>query len=81
MNVEAIENFITTKKTTEKKTTIQFKKRNSITGIFVKGKDYEELKEKNFWRIVTGTNIENYNKTQDLSLARIFSGLEMVKLS
>lgn len=81
MNVDAIENFITTKKTTEKKTTIQFKKRNSITGIFVKGKDYEELKEKNFWRIVTGTNIENYNKTQDLSLARIFSGLEMVKLS
>ncbi|MBS4043718.1 MAG: short-chain dehydrogenase [Chitinophagaceae bacterium] len=76
-----MENFITTKKTTEKKTTIQFKKRNSITGIFVKGKDYEELKEKNFWRIVTGTNIENYNKTQDLSLARIFSGLEMVKLS
>ena len=81
MNVEAIEKFITDKKTIEKKTTIQFKKRNSITGIFVKGKDYEELKEKNFWRIVTGTNIESFNKTQDLSLARIFSGLEMVKLS
>lgn len=81
MNVEAIENFITTKKVIEKKTTIQFRKRNSIEGIFVKGKDYEELKEKNFWRIVTGSNIESFNKTNDLSLARIFSGLEMVKLS
>ncbi len=81
MNVEAIENFITTKKTVEKKTTIQFRKRNTITGIFVKGKDYEELKEKNFWRIVTGSNIESFDKTNDLSLARIFSGLEMVKLT
>ena len=76
MNVEAIENFITTKKVIEKKTTIQFRKRNSIEGIFVKGKDYEELKEKNFWRIVTGSNIESFNKTNDLSLDRIFSGLE-----
>lgn len=81
MNVEAIENFFTTKKTVGEKTTIQFRKRNTLTGVFVKGKDYEELKEKNFWRIVTGSSIETFNKTNDLTLARIFSGLEMVKLT
>ncbi len=81
MNIEAIETFISSKKSTEKATTIQFRKRDTITGIFVKGKDYDELKLKNFWRIVTATNIENWNKNNDINLARIFSGLDMVKLS
>lgn len=81
MNIEAIETFITSKKSTEKETTIQFRKRDAITGIFVKGKDYEELKQKNFWRIVTNSNIDNFSKTNDIGLARIFSGLDMVKLS
>ena len=28
---------------------IDFKKRNSMVGIFVKSNDYEDLKSKNFW--------------------------------
>ena len=31
---------------------IEFKKRNTILGIFVQSPDYEDLKSKNFWRIV-----------------------------
>jgi hypothetical protein len=81
MNIEAIEAYISSKKTIEKETTIQFRKRDAITGIFVKGKDFDELKVKNFWRIVTAANIENWNKSNDIGLARIFSGLEIVKLS
>jgi hypothetical protein len=81
MNVEAIELYISSKKSVEKETTIQFRKRDAIKGIFVKGKDYDELKVKNFWRIVTATNIENFNKSNDISLARIFNGLDIVKLS
>ncbi len=81
MNVEAIELYISNKKSVEKETTIQFRKRDAIKGIFVKGKDYDELKVKNFWRIVTATNIENFNKSNDISLARIFNGLDIVKLS
>jgi hypothetical protein len=81
MNVEAIELYISSKKSIEKETTIQFRKRDAIKGIFVKGKDYDELKVKNFWRIVTATNIENFNKSNDISLARIFNGLDIVKLS
>ena len=45
MNVEAIELYISNKKTVEKETTIQFRKRDAIKGIFVKGKDYDELKQ------------------------------------
>ncbi|MFY7964002.1 MAG: short-chain dehydrogenase [Chitinophagaceae bacterium] len=81
MNIEAIDAFITSKKSADKETTIQFRKRDSIKGIFVIGKDYEELKVKNFWRIVTATNIENFNKNNDIGLARIFNGLDIVKLS
>lgn len=81
MNVEAIELYISSKKSVEKETTIQFRKRDAIKGIFVKGKDYDELKVKNFWRIVTATNIENWNKSNDIGLARIFNGLDIVKLS
>ena len=29
---------------------IEFKKRNTILGIFVQSPDYEDLKSKNFWR-------------------------------
>lgn len=81
MDIEAIEIFITNKKNIEKETTIQFKKRDAITGIFVKGNDYEELKQKNFWRIVANTNIENFSRTKDITLARIFSGSDIIKLS
>ena len=43
--------------------------------------DYQELKTKNFWRIVTGPNVENWKKSQDNGLARIFNGSEITRLS
>ncbi|HEX2536206.1 MAG TPA: short-chain dehydrogenase [Chitinophagaceae bacterium] len=57
------------------------KKRNPIRGLIVKGKDYQELKGKNFWRIVTLTHMNEYNKSQNINLAKIFSGTEFAKLS
>ena len=50
-------------------------------GIFISTADYEELKAKNFWRIVGEVNIDNYRKSRDMSLARMFSGTEFTKLS
>ena len=44
---------------------IEFKKRNTIVGIFVSSPDYEDLKAKNFWRIVSETHIPEWKKTND----------------
>ena len=60
---------------------IEFKKRNAIYGIFVKSPDYEDLKSKNFWRIVPKSQLENYLQTRNNGLAKIFNGAEFAKLT
>ena len=60
---------------------IEFKKRNSILGIFVKSNDYDDLKSKNFWRIVSETNISEWKQSHDNSLAKIFNGGEFNRIS
>jgi hypothetical protein len=59
---------------------INFKTRRSLQGIFINSADFNELKVKNMWRIVSESRIEEYKKTKDSGLARIFNGSEMVKL-
>jgi len=49
--------------------------------LFIKGNDYQDLRSKNFWRIVTNANIELWEKTRDVNLARIFNGAEFTRLS
>jgi hypothetical protein len=82
MTVEQIETFLA-KETVPQGKIIRFemKKRNPVRGLIVKGRDYNELKGKNFWRIVTQTNLAEYNKSQNINLAKIFSGTEFAKLS
>ena len=82
MTVEQIETFLS-KETIPQGKIIRFelKKRNPVRGIIVQGKDYNELKAKNFWRIVTQTNLAEYTKSQNINLAKIFSGSEFAKLS
>ncbi|HNP23297.1 MAG TPA: short-chain dehydrogenase [Panacibacter sp.] len=60
---------------------IDFKKRNPILGLFVEANDYEELKSKNFWRIVMRANIDEWKRTKNIEMAKIYSGSEIVKLS
>jgi hypothetical protein len=81
MTNDAIIKFVETKNHTEKPLQIHFKQRSTITGLFIKGNDYEELRSKNFWRIVTNSNIEQWKKSKDMSLARIFNGMEFTRLS
>lgn len=45
------------------------------------GNDYKELRSKNLWRIVTNANIEQWRKTKDANLARIFNGIEFTRLT
>jgi predicted DNA binding CopG/RHH family protein len=60
---------------------IEFKKRNAIIGIFVSSPDYEDLKAKNFWRIVSETHIPEWKKTSDNKLAKIYSGSDFTRLT
>lgn len=81
MTNDAIIKFIETKNHTDKSVLIHFKQRSTLTGLFIKGNDYDELRSKNFWRIVTNSNIEVWKKTKDMSLARIFNGMEFTRIS
>ncbi|ANE52727.1 short-chain dehydrogenase [Flavisolibacter tropicus] len=82
MNTEEIEKFLDTK-TSEKNNyvKIDFKKRDSIYGLFIKDRDYNDLKSKNFWRIVTRPHFDEYNKSKNVNLAKIFSGSDFTRLT
>ena len=82
MTVEQIETFLA-KETIPQGKVIRFelKKRNPVRGLIVQGRDYNDLKAKNFWRIVTQTNLAAYQKSHDINLAKIFSGSDFAKLS
>lgn len=65
----------------DKPLNIHFRQRDTIRGLFIKSGDYNDLKSKNLWRIVTNANIEQWEKTKDFNLARIFNGVEFTRLS
>jgi hypothetical protein len=82
MTVEQIETFLAKESVPQGKIIrFEMKKRNPVRGLIVQGRDYNELKGKNFWRIVTQTHLAEYNKSQNINLAKIFSGTEFAKLS
>jgi hypothetical protein len=81
MTNEQIEKVVQADHFAKKVFRIHFKARNSMLGIFLNTGDFEDLKSKNFWRVVTETNIDNWKKSKDTNLARIFNGTEFTKLS
>ena len=81
MNIEDIEKFLNKDKgALDTCVKINFKKRDPLYGLFIKTADYNELKAKNFWRIVIKTHFDQWHKTRDMNLARIFSGTGFSKL-
>ncbi len=81
MTNDLIEKYVAPRHAGEKEIKIFFKQRSTITGLFIKGNDYEEMRAKNFWRIVSHANVENWKKTKDINLAKIFNGTEFTRLS
>jgi len=81
MTNEGIVKQVESKTNTDKPLNIHFRQRDTIRGLFIKGEDYNDLKSKNLWRIVTNANIERWEKTKDINLARIFNGVEFTRLS
>jgi hypothetical protein len=60
---------------------ISFKTRNGIDGIFIRTPEFDDLKSKNFWRIISEANFEKWKKSNDMNLCRIFNGVEFTKLA
>ena len=81
MTNDKIEKFIECKPKKNVKVNIHFKQRATVKGLFIRTDDYEELKSKNFWRIVSDSKVEEWEKTKVSSLARIYNGAEFTRLS
>jgi len=80
MTQDQIENVLLPNHLAPREIKINFKNRNPIKGFFVEMKDFDELRAKNFWRVVTEKNFEAWRKTKDINLVKIFSGSEFTKL-
>ena len=82
MTIEQIEKFIAANKEDLKDPAkIFFKTRGTVEGIFIRTSDFIELKKKNFWRIVSSKNLDDYKESKDINLSRIFNGAEFTRLS
>jgi len=81
MTSEQIDKFLSEKIKTDSLIRISFKTRNSVLGVFIETPDFNELKSKNFWRIVSEANLEQWKKSKDFSLCRMFNGAEFTKLA
>jgi len=81
MTNESITKQVEAKGASDRALNIHFRQRDTIKGLFIKGEDYNDLKSKNLWRIVSNANIELWEKTKDFNLARIFNGVEFTRLS
>ncbi|MCC6289016.1 MAG: short-chain dehydrogenase [Chitinophagaceae bacterium] len=81
MDIEKIEHYIKPNILNNTTVDIHFKGRSSVTGLFVRGNDYEELKSKNFWRIVHVSQLQKWSQTNDINVARIFNGASFISLS
>jgi hypothetical protein len=81
MTTDMIEKFIESKTLKNANVNIHFKARSTVKGVFIRTNDYEELKSKNFWRIVSESKLEEWEETKDVNLARIYSGALFTRLS
>ena len=81
MTKELIEKFVEEHKRKDRRVRVHFKTRNTISGIFIITQDYNEMKSKNFWRIVSETRLDEWRHTKDPSVSRLFNGAEFTKLT
>lgn len=81
MDAASIEKFLSVNAKKAGAVNIHFKDRSTVTGIFINMRDYDELKAKNFWRVVNSKNLEQWKQTRDINLSRLFNGSGFTRLS
>lgn len=80
MTTEQIQKFFAANSKLGVPVTISFRQRDNVTGIFIQTPDFEELKRKNYWRIVSASNFEQWKLSNDYNLCRMFNGTEFTRL-
>ena len=81
MTIEVIEKFIKDQSRKGIPVNIHFKERSTVSGVFIYGKDNDELRSKNLWRIVSKLNVDKWKENQDINLTRIFNGISFTRLT
>jgi len=81
MTNEQIDKFLSSNIKANPLIRITFKTRNSIIGVFIQTPDFNELKSKNFWRIVSESDFEQWKISKDYNLCRMFNGAAFSKLA
>lgn len=81
MTIESIEQFVESKARKNATVQIHFKERDTVKGLFIRSDDYEYLKDKNLWRIVHYLKIEEWNRTKNTEIPKIFSGVSFTRLT
>lgn len=81
MTSELIEKYLSHPERSELPLHIHFRKRDTVVGLFIRSRDYSELRSKNLWRIVSQANLEEWHRTHNEYLSRIFNGIEFTRLS
>lgn len=81
MTNEQIEKFLSSNPASDALVRISFKTRNNVIGIFIRTPDFDELKSKNFWRIVSEANFAQWQRSKDFNLVRMYNGAEFTKLA
>jgi len=81
MTIEVIEKFIKDQNRKGTTVNIHFKERSTVSGMFIHGKDYTELKSKNLWRVVSKANADKWKEQEDINLTRIFNGVSFTRLT
>ena len=80
MAPDVIEKYVESEQVSGSPVSIFFKQRSTIKGIFIQDYDYKDMKQRNFWRIVPESKIEEWQKSHDNSLAKLFCGADFSKL-
>ena len=80
MKYEEIEKILEKQDTNQAVIQIRFKSRDPLKGIFLKTADYKELSRKNLWRIVSEMHMDEFRKTGNDGLGKIFNGTDFTRL-
>ena len=81
MTSEIIEKFIENTSRKSSIVNIHFKERSTVKGMFIRSSDFDELKMKNLWRVVSNEKIEEWKRTKNMDLPKIFNGLSFTRLT
>jgi hypothetical protein len=81
MTTEMIGKFVENKNRKNITVNIHFKERSTVKGMFIHSADYDELKSKNLWRVVSDAKIEEWNRTRNMDIPKIFNGLSFTRLT